>query len=287
MTPPISKAFLHRRSDTHKGDYGHILVVGGSIGLTGAPVLCAQAALRAGAGLVTLAVPESIYFIVASKLTEVMVHPLSEGSSGVLTGGALEQLRPLVKKVNCVAVGPGLSQQPAAQHFVRKFLAIVHLPVVLDADGITAFAGRQRRQLAKVKGSLVLTPHPGEMARLLGISTEAVQENRLKVARELARETRGVIVLKGHKTVVAAPIGKSYINQTGNPGMATAGMGDLLTGIIAAFIGQGLDPFAAAKAGVYLHGLAGDIAARRVGQASLIASDVLAALPDAFRKVIR
>ncbi len=276
--------FLRRQADTHKGDYGHVLVVAGSIGLTGAPVLTAWGALRAGAGLVTLAVPESIYFITASKLNEAMVHPLPEGPGGTLTLHSLKGLAPLLAKADVLAVGPGLSQDPAAVKAIRRLVASTDLPVVLDADGINAFSGAARKQLAQAKGSLVMTPHPGEMGRLLAISAEEVQRNRLQIAREAARELKAVVVLKGHRTVTASPAGKVHVNTTGNPGMASGGAGDLLTGMIAALIGQGIDPFEAARAAVYLHGLAGDLAARQVGQVGLLASDLLGALPAAFKK---
>jgi len=278
------RLLLHRRPDSQKGDYGHVLGIGGSVGFAGAPMLSALAALRSGAGLVTLAVPEEIYFVVASQMLEVMVHPLPATEQGTLGPGSWSALQPLLAKADVIAVGPGLSQQPAAQRFVQKLIAGVDLPIVLDADGINAFAGRSRALLRKARGPVVITPHPGEMARLLGISVDAVQRNRLKTARETAKQLRVTVVLKGHRTVVASPAGETCTNTTGNPGMATAGVGDVLTGIIAALIGQGLSPFEAAKAGVHLHGLSGDLAARRVGQISLIASDLLAALPVAFRR---
>ena len=277
------KSLLHRRPDSQKGDYGHVLVIGGSVGFAGAPMLSALSALRSGAGLVTLAVPEEIYFVVASQMLEVMVHPLPAPEQGTLGPGSWAALQPLLAKADVIAVGPGLSQNPSAQKFVQKLIASTDLPVVLDADGINAFAGRSRPLLRKAQGPVVITPHPGEMARLLGISVDAVQRNRVKVAKETAKQLRVTVVLKGHRTVVASPAGETYTNTTGNPGMATAGAGDVLTGIIAALIGQHLDPFTAAKAGVYLHGLAGDLAARRVGQISLIAGDLLAELPAAFR----
>lgn len=287
MRHPIPKSILVRRPDTSKGDYGHILIIGGSIGLTGAPVMAAQAALRAGAGLVTVGVSEAIYFIVASKLTEAMVYPLPATPKGTLSTSAVLLLEPLIARADCIALGPGLSQDPVTVHAVQQLVAKTDLPIVLDADGVNAFAGRARRKIAKAKGPIVMTPHPGEMARLLGVSIDAVQRNRSTIAKKTAKELKAVVVLKGHRTVVAHPSGKLTVNQTGNPGMATAGMGDLLTGMIAALIGQGLDPFEAAKAGVYLHGSAGDLAARKVGQVSLTASDVLAAIPDAFRRVTR
>lgn len=281
----MSFRFLRRRPDSHKGDYGHVLVVGGSIGLTGAPVMAALAALRSGAGLVTLAVPEAVYFIAASKLTEVMVHPMPESSSGTFSTGSWAKLRALIRKANVLAVGPGLSREPAARRFAQKLLSEATLPVVLDADGINAFAGAARGKLRKARCPVVLTPHPGEMARLLGVSTDAVQRNRQGIAKKTAKDLKAVVVLKGHRTVVASASGGLYVNTTGNPGMASGGTGDVLTGVIAALIGQGCDLFTAAKAGVCVHGLAGDLAAKRVGQVSLTAGDILCALPQAFLKL--
>ena len=252
-----------------------MLVVGGSVGMAGAPVLTAHAALRSGAGLVTLAVPSSIYPIVARKTPpEIMVQPFTA-------------LAPLLRKADVLALGPGLSQRPEARSFARQLIGAVDLPIVLDADGLNAFAGPARKKLIKRKGQLVLTPHPGEMARLLGISAAAVQRDRAATAVKAARELKAVVVLKGHRTVVADPSGRRYVNTTGNPGMATAGSGDVLTGVIAALIGQGIPAFAAARAGVYLHGLAGDLAASKVGQVSLTAADILAALPSAFKRCVR
>ncbi len=281
----LPRSILIRRADSHKGDYGHVLAVAGSIGLTGAPVLCALGALRSGAGLVTLAVPESVYFIIASKLNEGMVYPLPEGAAGTFNTHSLERLGPLLLKSDVVALGPGLSQDPAALKAARELVARTDLPVVLDADGVVAFAGAGRKELRKAKGPVVITPHPGEMGRLLGTSVESVQRNRSRIAKKTARDLKVTVVLKGHRTVVASQTGEIFVNPTGNPGMATAGAGDVLTGMIAALIGQGLAPFEAARAGVYLHGLAGDLAARKVGQVGLIASDLLAAIPAAFRRV--
>lgn len=264
--------FLRRRSGTHKGDYGHVLVVGGSVGFTGAPVLCAEAALRSGAGLVSLVVPKRVYPIVARKApAEIMVHPLPAPA-------------PLYRKADVIALGPGLSRKPAARALVRRLLACTTQPMVIDADGIMALKGI--RTLRRPAG-VVLTPHPGEMALLLGTTVKSVQANRKSIAVKTAQQLGAVVVLKGHRTVIASPKGKAAVNTTGNPGMATGGTGDVLTGVIAALIGQGLDPFAAAKAGVYLHGLAGDLAARRVGQVSLTAGDVLKELPNAFQRAVK
>lgn len=288
---PVPSSLLRRRTDTHKGDYGHVLVIGGSVGMAGAPILAGHAALRSGAGLVTLAVPGSIYAIAARKAPpELMVHPLPH-RSGTFRASSIQALRPLIAKADVLAVGPGLSQRSEARSFARRLISAVGLPIVLDADGLNAFAGAARKKLAARAKSgasrtpLVITPHPGEMARLLGTTTARVQRDRTGIAAKAAKELKAVVVLKGHRTVVADPSGRRYVNSTGNPGMATAGVGDVLTGVIAALIGQGLDPFAAARAGVYLHGLAGDLAARKVGQVSLTAGDLLAALPAAFKRL--
>lgn len=264
-----------------------MLVVGGSTGMAGAPVLAGYAALRSGSGLVTLAVPGAVYPIAARKAPpELMVQPLPH-CSGTFRSSSIQALAPLLRKADVLALGPGLSQRPEASAFARLLLRSVSLPVVLDADGINAFAGAARKQLARGDRALVITPHPGEMARLLGITTAAVQRDRSAVAAKAAKELNAVVVLKGHRTVVASPLGKRYGNTTGNPGMATAGAGDVLTGVIAALIGQGLPAFEAARAGVYLHGLAGDLAVRKVGQVSLTAGDVLSYLPAAFRRASR
>lgn len=285
MTAFLPRSFYKRKADTHKGTYGHVLIVAGSVGMTGAPVLCAAAALRAGAGLVTLAVPRAVYRIVARKAApEVMVHPLGSARAETLSAGALRAARGLLERADVLVAGPGLSRSAGAAAAVRRLVVSSPRPWVLDADGINAFCGKHRRVLAEAKSRGVLTPHPGEMGRLLGISTAKVQRERKAVALGAARALKTVVVLKGHRTVIASPDGKVRVNSTGNPGMATAGMGDVLSGVIAALAGQGLGLFEAAAAGAYLHGLAGDLAAKKVGQVSLTACDVLRALPAAFRR---
>lgn len=286
---PVPKRLFKRKADTHKGDYGHVLVVAGSVGMTGAPVLCAESALRSGAGWVTLAVPKSVYPVVARKAaSEVMVHPLPDGNKGHLGVGSFRALRSLLKRADVLALGPGLARSETTRTLIRRLIQEVDQPVVLDADGVVAFSGAKRLSRPPRAGAVVMTPHPGEMAKFLGVTVSAVQGARREIARSTAHRVGAVVVLKGHRTVVAAPgRGGVYVNRTGNPGMATAGMGDVLTGLIAALIGQGIEPFAAARAGVYLHGLAGDLAARRVGQVSLTAGDVLKALPAAFQHAAR
>lgn len=278
----IIRPLLKRNPDTHKNDYGHLLVISGSLGLSGAPVLCSTAALRSGAGLVSVVVPRSVYFQTSSRSLEAMVYPVAEtAQGGTISPSASNMIGILMKRATVLAIGPGMGRHPRTDGLIQKVVLQSDVPVVIDADAINAFAGNSR-MLKNTRAPLILTPHPGEMARLLGIPTEAVERDRKAVALRAAKTLGQCIVLKSHQTLVADPSGNLYRNTTGNPGMATAGAGDVLTGIIAALIGQGLLPFEAAVAGVYLHGLAGDIAAEQVGQISLIAGDIINALPAAF-----
>ena len=276
------RSFPKRPPDSHKGDFGHVFVIAGSSGYTGAAYLTSQAAVRSGSGLVTLAIPESLYDIMATKLTEVMVRPMPETNSRSLSLRAEEELLRFSEKCNAFAIGPGLSQDKETASLIRNLVAELDQPIVLDADGINAFSGFAA-QLKKVKKTLILTPHPGELSKLTGKSVEEIQKNRKDIALTLAREYNIVLVLKGHDTVVAGPDGKVYINVTGNPGMASGGMGDLLTGIIAAFVAQGVDNFNAAVLGAYFHGLAGDMALKDKGPLGLIATDLLDKLPEALK----
>ncbi len=282
MINEMIKGFPKRTAESNKSDYGHVLVIAGSAGYTGAAYLTSQAAVRSGSGLVTLAIGRSLYEIMAAKLTEVMVRPFFETKDFSLSLLAEKELLAFSEKCDCLAIGPGISQNKETQSLVRSLVAKINKPVVLDADGLNAFAGHVN-DLKTVKTPLVLTPHPGEMARLTGKSAEEIQKDRKNIALDFAREYNIVLVLKGHNTIVAGPDGKIYENQTGNPGMATGGTGDVLTGVIASFIGQGLAPFAAASLGVYFHGVAGDIAAKEKGMLSLTAGDLLEKLPDALR----
>ncbi|MCK5306853.1 MAG: NAD(P)H-hydrate dehydratase [Candidatus Omnitrophica bacterium] len=279
-----NKIISKRVPATHKGDYGHVLVVAGSIGMTGAAYLCSQASLICGCGLVSLAIPASLNLIMEVKLTEVITKPQEETIEGSLSLGAYEPILKLAAGCDVIAIGCGLSTNPQVQELVKKLIASVKIPVVLDADGLNAVAGTPD-VLKEIKSKVVITPHPGEMSRLAKIQTDAVQAERLKIAKNFAAEYNVIVTLKGHNTVVAGEDGLSFVNSIGNPGMATAGMGDVLTGMIASFIAQGLEPFDAAKLGVYLHSLSGDIAASKKGQISLIASDILEHIPDAIRKI--
>lgn len=268
-----------RRADAHKGDFGHVLVIAGSRGKTGAAHLAAVGALRAGAGLVTVATPACCQQVVATLGVEYMTEGLPDTAGGTLGPGALEALSRLSRDV--MAVGPGLGSGEDVRAFVRDLVEQATVPLVLDADAINAFAGEPGLLTARDGQEIVITPHPGEMARLLGISTADVQSHRLESASNLAA-THGVyVVLKGHRTIIATPEGKVFINPTGNPGMATGGTGDVLTGIIAGWLAQVKDAEVACLIGVYLHGAAGDLAADDEGQVSLTAGDLAMHLGDA------
>jgi NAD(P)H-hydrate epimerase len=295
-----------RARDSHKGDYGHLLLVAGSPGKAGAAVLAARAAVRAGAGLVTAAVPETILQIVHLGSIESMVLPLPAGSAGpprehgtgdaggghgaghagghgggALTAAAAEQVLAAAAGKSALAVGPGLGQDAGTVAAIRRLAVAAELPLVLDADGINAFAGRPE-ELAARRAPTVLTPHPGELGRLLGISTAEVQADRPAAARRAAAATGAIVVLKGSLTLIAAPGGGLYVNPTGNPGMASGGTGDVLTGILGGLVAQRLEPLDAACLAVYLHGLAGDLALARLRGPSLAAEDLIASLPAAF-----
>lgn len=270
--------------DSHKGDYGRVFVVAGSKGMTGAACLCAMGALRSGSGLVTCAVPDSLNGIMETKLTEVMTFPLPDNEAGTAFGpGAMKGIVSFSEKCDAVAVGPGLGTSSEIKKIVRGILAKVNKPVVLDADGLNCIAGSMG-VLKKRPSATVLTPHPGEMSKLINKETGFISENRVETAKELAFSSGAIVCLKGHRTVVADPGGDVFVNTTGNSGMATGGSGDVLTGMIASMIGQGIAPYSASVIAVYLHGLAGDIAVQKKGPFGMIASDILEFLPEAFSK---
>lgn len=278
----ILARFPMRSPELHKGDFGHVLVIAGSAGYTGAAYLTSQAAMLSGSGLVTLAIGRGIYPIMAIKLTEVMVRPFFETKDSSLSLLAEKDLINFGEKCDSIAIGPGISQNKETQALVRNLIGKFDKPMILDADGINAFVGH-RDALKKVKSELILTPHPGEMAKLLEKDADEIQKNRKDVALNFANEYNTVLVLKGHNTVVANPGGDFYVNETGNVGMATGGVGDILTGMIASFVGQGIDRFAASILGVYFHGLAGDLALKEKGALSLIATDLLNKLPEVLK----
>ncbi len=281
-----------RPAESNKGNYGHVLVVGGSTGKAGSVAMAGMAALRAGAGLATVATAESVLPTVAGFRPELMTEPLAETGEGTIAANADERLEGLIKGKSVLAIGPGISRFPETSELVRRLVGKSDVPIVLDADGLNAFEGRTQDLKGSELGGkgqlLVITPHPGEMARLVGSSTVDVQKDRLGVARNFAREHELIVVLKGNRTLVIQPDGEAWVNTTGNPGMSTGGTGDILTGIIAAFIAQHpKDALLAVCAAVYLHGLAGDVMRESVGEHSMVATDLLRGLPEAFQRAQR
>jgi len=272
-----------RAADSHKGDFGRVLVIAGSLGRAGAAHLAAIGALRSGAGLVTIATPRSCLPIVAAMAPEYMTEPLEETASGTVDYAALDRV--LEIKADVIAVGPGLGQAPGTAAFVQGLLERAGVPLVLDADALNAFVGEPDRLMGRDGVDVIITPHPGEMARLLNISIEAVQHDRLQHATAFAANHRVHVVLKGHRTIIAGPDNRAFVNLTGNSGMATGGTGDLLTGMIAAWFAQLLDAEAACKLAVYLHGTAGDLAEADEGEVALIAGDIATRLGDAVMEL--
>lgn len=272
-----------RQPDSHKGTFGHALLIGGSTGLSGAVILASLAALRTGAGLVTAALPNSLVPVLDSALPEVMSIPLVQNGQGAIALEALPAIENILGTASVCAIGPGMSRYNEAGGIVRFVLERAGIPVVIDADGLNALTADtvalKNRQIP-----IVLTPHPGEMARLTGRTIGEIQSRRMEYAARYAREWGVTIVLKGNKTIVAGPSGEIYVNVTGNPGMATAGSGDVLCGIITGLISQGLKPLPAAALGAYLHGLSGDHAAGKIGQTGLIAGDLIEYLPGVMAR---
>ena len=332
-TPGEFSALLQPRAlEANKGSYGHVLVIGGSVGKAGAAAMAGFSALRAGAGLSTIATPKSVLPTVAGFHSEVMTEPLPETDEGTIRLSALESIIPaLVERKTVIAIGPGISRNPETAEFVRALVrseaarpqgaatenakqkgartkdakpGIISndTVIVLDADALNAFEGKAEELKGRGR-TIVITPHPGEMSRLTGLTIAEIQKNRLEVARKFSREHELIVVLKGHRTLIAAPDGTVFVNPTGNPGMATGGTGDVLTGMLAGLIAQhpiarptigspttaplattcpANDTLLATALAVYLHGLAGDLAAEELGQNSLVATDLIRFLPDAF-----
>jgi NAD(P)H-hydrate epimerase len=280
----IALLFQSRPRDSNKGSYGHVLVIGGSLGKAGSVAMAGMAALRSGAGLSTVATPKSVLATVAGFHPELMTEPLDETDAGSIAQKAQDHVAALAKNKTVLAIGPGISRHPETSDLVRELVKNSKQPVVLDADGLNAFEGHTQELNGKGR-SLVITPHPGEMARLLGCTIAEVQKDRINAARKFAREHELIVVLKGHRTLIAQPGGEVWVNTTGNPGMSTGGTGDILTGMVAGCIAQNPKRiFEAVIAAVYLHGLAGDVACEAIGEHSLVATDLLKALPEAFRR---
>ncbi len=287
----VKWAVAPRAAAANKGTYGHVLLIAGSMGKTGAAAMAAKAMLRAGAGLVTIATAKSAVPVVSTLGMEFMTEALPETPDGAISLRALEGvgLDKLVEKKTVLAVGPGIGSAPETAEFVRAVVNKYPLPLVLDADGLNAFAGRMEsfRQDIRPRGSTIFTPHPGEMSRLTGKTIAEIQSNRVSTAREFAKKFGVTLVLKGFQTLIATPNGDVWVNPTGNPGMATGGTGDVLTGITAGLLAQfPTHPVGeVAVAAVYLHGLAGDLAAEKFGQQSMLAGDLLECIPPAFKLI--
>src|SRR6185437_6749563 len=297
----VAPLLAPRPRNSNKGMYGHVLVVGGSVGKAGAAAMAGFSALRAGAGLVTVATAKSVLSTVAGFHPELMTESLEETSDGTIAGNSISKFRALAEKKTVLAIGPGISRNPETSDFVRTIVGEASAAVVLDADGLNAFEGRakdfvrrgQHKSANKAEqNTLILTPHPGEMSRLTGLSIAAIQRDRINVARTFAKEHGVILVLKGDRTIVADPSGEAWVNPTGNPGMATGGTGDILTGMVAGLLAQFPErPFEAVVAAVHLHGLAGDVACyghnsqTGIGEQCLVATDLIRAMPEAYRQI--
>ncbi len=274
-----------RVPDSHKGDFGKVCIIAGSVGMSGAAALAGRSALRAGAGLVRVAVPKSVLPIVASIEPSFTTIPLAEDTAGRISAKAINTILNAVSENDALAFGPGVGTSNALRSVLETLIKQEQLRLLIDADGLNNLS-RIKDWAAKLKATLILTPHPGEIKRLwAGLFREQLPPDRQNQAVQLAQRTKTVVALKGAGTVVTDGQ-KVFINKTGNPGMATAGSGDVLTGVITALAGQGLSDFDAAVLGVYIHGLAGDIAAEKTGQVSLMATDIIESLPEAFTRSV-
>lgn len=273
---------LRHNPNCHKNDFGHVLILAGCARMLGAASLTCLSAMRAGAGLVTLGIPKSLNSTAQKKISPIiMTWPLPETKEGSLSEKAYPMIKRECSRYNAIALGPGLSQNASTKKLILKIISSIDKPLVIDADALNAL-NRNLRVLKKIKNIKILTPHPGEMSRLVKQSKEFIENNRKVVSKNFAKEYSCILILKGHRTIVAAPNKKIYINKTGNVGMATAGSGDVLTGILSAFLAQGIDGFEAAKTAVFIHGKAGDIVARKKGTVCLVATDIIDAMPSAF-----
>lgn len=279
ITPDdVRPLFPPRLSDTHKGTYGHVAIIAGSEGKSGAAILAARGAVRGGAGLVTVVTDRDTAAIVASAAVESMTFPVSDHSD------SRHALREFLSKMTAVAIGPGLAETAEGLEMIRSIIHTIDLPLVIDASALNAYANRVEA-IAKPSRPTILTPHPGELARLLGTTSAEIQNDRIGAATRAAQKSGCIVVLKGHQTLVADPQGRVAVNNTGNPSMASGGMGDVLTGVMAAFLGQGIDPFDAACAAVYLHGFAADLMRNDKSDFGIRAMEVADRIPDAVQRL--
>jgi NAD(P)H-hydrate epimerase len=274
-----------RENNSQKGDYGKLLIIAGSKGMSGAAYMAAQAALKSGAGLITLVCPECINTVLETKTTEVMTMPLPD-EDGKFSSAAIEQIKEKISSVGAVLIGPGLGRSRGVTDLVRSVLRNSHVPVIVDADAINAVA-EDMSVLSECACELIFTPHTVEFSRLTGLDVSYIEENRIQVSKEFAEEFGAVLLLKGHHTLVTDPSLTQYINNTGNPGMASGGSGDVLAGIIASFVARGADNVSSAAAAAYIHGLAGDIASADCSEEAMSATDILDCIPDAFCRILQ
>ena len=280
----IKKLLPKRKNESHKGTYGKVGIVAGSKGMTGSAYLVSQAALRTGSGLVYTIVPEAIETIMGIKLTEAIIRPVKD-NNGFFSKDSLNDISNEIKEMDVIAIGPGMGVDEDRLHILEEILNSYTKPIVIDADGINILSFNLNI-LNNHISPIIITPHPKELGRLLNKSTKEIQENRIYYSKYISKKYNIIVVLKGFETIVALPTGDIYINGTGNPGMATAGSGDVLTGVIASFIGQGLKPEDGAKLGVFCHGLAGDLASFEKGEYGIIATDILENIPYSIKKIL-
>lgn len=280
----VKEALVKRDKNSNKGTFGSLLAICGSYSMAGAGIMAGKGALRSGIGLLKMAVPESIYPIMASVIFESVYFPLKENESGTLSKKETPFLLKKADECRAVLIGCGMQNNSDTRFITRSFIERCNKPLILDADSLNSIAD-DVSILKNAKAPVIITPHPGEMARLINNSVTYVQENREEVAKSFAKENNVYVVLKGYKTIVATPNGRIKVNNTGNPGMATGGSGDVLAGIISSLVAQNPEkPFECACAGVYLHGLAGDIARDELGEVSMLPTDLIDCLPEAFKK---
>lgn len=280
----LSRVFRGRKKDTHKGTFGHLLILAGAMGKTGAAVMAGKAALKMGAGLVTLGTPRSCLPVIARSIVEIMTEPLAETSAQTIAFDALESIQKFSKGKDAGLIGPGISTHESTAQLILDLLPELQIPLVLDADALNILS-QEPDVLKSLSHPVVLTPHPGEFARLCGTDTSRIAKEKLELAPKFAAEYGVYLVLKGYKTLIATPDGRVYVNPTGNPGMATGGSGDVLSGMLAAMIMQEKDILTAVLAAVYVHGLAGDLAAEEFGEKSLLAGDLITLLPFALKSL--
>lgn len=279
----VKKAVFNRPDDANKGTLGSLLCICGCYGMAGAAIMAGKAALRCGLGLLKTALPKSIYPIAAGAIFESVFFPLDETSDGKISKCNIDFLLCEAEKSSAVLIGCGLSVCDNTEELINSFIENCTKPLVLDADALNCVA-KNTDILKKAKAPIIITPHPGEMARLVKSTPKAVNENRAEIAADFAKEYGVVTVLKGSGTIIASPEGRVMINRTGNSGMATGGSGDVLAGMTGSLLAQGANVFNAASAAVYLHGLSGDLAAEKLGRISMLPTDLIDEIPQAFRK---